>query len=254
MGAVVAEEGVVLPITGTDGDVWFVLGPCGENRIEPGATATLVGPQHVVLDPGGVDDDAGRANLDVAQRTAELLAADGVVVLLTRTGAAELGAGTRGAVAPAVGARVFVSIHRSDDASTPSAEPRPSVFHRADDADSRRLAGLVHEAVVAAFDGVDGAFLVQTEPGVQPLLNQRGEDYFRVLQTSAGVAAARIEMFGGAENVTTLLTVEEGRDIEARALADAIVRFLVTSEEGDGFIDPAEAVRVAPTSNTPGGC
>ena len=75
-----------------------------------------------------------------------------------------------------------------------------------------------------------------------------------MLQTSAGVAAARVELLALPVNATTLLTEEEGREIEARALADAIVRFLVTSEVSDGFIDPVEAVRTAPTSNAPGGC
>ena len=60
--AVFGDDGVVLPITGTDGDVYFLLGPCGEDRVEPVSTATLVGPQHVVLDPGG-EGEAGAVNL-----------------------------------------------------------------------------------------------------------------------------------------------------------------------------------------------
>ncbi len=96
-GAVVTADGVLLPITGTDGDVWFVLGPCGEERIEPSGSAMLATAQHVVLDPGGNDDGAARTNLAVAQRTAELLEAEGVVVALTRLGPAELAAETRGA-------------------------------------------------------------------------------------------------------------------------------------------------------------
>lgn len=250
--AVFGDDGVVLPITGTDGDVYFLLGPCGEDRVEPVSTATLVGPQHVVLDPGG-DGEAGAVNLAVAQRTAEILAADGVEVVLTRTGDAEIGGATRGAVGPAVGSALLVSIHRGDG-STETEDPRPTIFHRADDADSRRLAGLLHQELMTAYDDLDGVFVGHDEPGVRPLLNQRGDDYFRVLETSAGVAAARAELFALGENETTLLTSEEGRDVEARALADAIVRFLVSSEEGDGFIDPIEVVRVAPTSNTPGGC
>jgi len=61
-------------------------------------------------------------------------------------------------------------------------------------------------------------------------------------------------MLGAAQNDTTLLSAEEGRDIEAQALADALVRFLVSEEEGSGFIDSAEAVRTAPTTDSPGGC
>ena len=252
-GAVAVGEGVVLPVTGTDGEVWFLLGPCGEDRLEPVSTAELFGPQHVVLDPGGGDDVAGRINLAVGLRTAELLAADGIAVALTRTADAELGAATRGAIGPAVGSLALVSIHRGVG-STPTEDPRPTIFHRADDVESRRLAGLIHHEVVSAFGALEGVFTAHAEPGVRPLLNQRGEDYFRVLQTSAGVAAARVELLSVDENEMALLASGEGHEIEARALADAIVRFLVTSEEGDGFIDPVEVVRTAPTSDSPGGC
>lgn len=253
-GAVLAD-GMVLPIIGTDGDAWFLLGPCGEDRVAPASTAVTVAPQHVVLDPGGGDDPAGVANLALAERTAELLAADGVQVLLTRTTAVELSASTRGAVGPAVGARVLVSLHRSEaDAENAGGDARPTVFPRAGDADSRRLGGLLHQAVADAIEPHSTAFVSGAEPGVRPLLNQRGADYFRVLQTSAGVAAVRVELPAAAQNDPTLLAEEEGRDIEARALADGIIRYLVTNEEGDGFVDPVEAVRTAPTSNTPGGC
>ncbi|MEQ8842458.1 MAG: N-acetylmuramoyl-L-alanine amidase [Acidimicrobiales bacterium] len=253
-GAVRTDDGALLPITGTDGDVWFVLGPCGGEQIEPSGFVSPIEAQHVVLDPGGADDAAGRVNLAVAQRTAEILAADGVAVTLTRTGPVELGAGTRGAAAVALGATAFVSIQRGEDGSATTSAPRPTVFRRAGDDASRRLAGLIHQALVEAFAGLEGTFVAPDEPGVRALLNQRGEDYFRVLQTSNGVAAARVELLALGENETTLLASEEGRDIEAQALADAIVAFLVTNEEGNGFIDPVEAVRTAPTSNTPGGC
>ncbi|MEZ5245939.1 MAG: N-acetylmuramoyl-L-alanine amidase [Acidimicrobiales bacterium] len=252
-GAIVSDDGVVLPVTGTDGEVFFLLGPCGGEQIEPVSTATRVGPQHVVLDPGGGDDEAGRVNLAVARRTAEELAADGVAVVLTRTSDAQLGAGTRGAVGPAVGAAVLVSIQRGDGYAVTD-DPRPTVFHRADDPESRRLAGLIHHEVELSFADLDGPFTAHAEPGVRPLLNQRGEDFFRVLQTSPGVAAARVELLGLDENETALLSSEEGREFEARALADAIVRFLVTNEEGDGFVDPVETMRTAPTTDAPGGC
>jgi len=253
-GAVVTADGVLLPITGTDGDVWFVLGPCGEERIEPSGSAMLATAQHVVLDPGGNDDGAARTNLAVAQRTAELLEAEGVVVALTRLGPAELAAETRGAVGPALGAVAFVSIHRGEIDAGRTDQALPAVFHRADDGASRRLAGLIHEEVAAAFADAGVELGTHAEPGVRPLLNQRGDDYFRVLQTSAGTAGARVEMLGAAQNDTTLLSAEEGRDIEAQALADALVRFLVSEEEGSGFIDSAEAVRTAPTTDSPGGC
>jgi len=248
-GAVRSADGSLLPITGTDGDVWFVLGPCGDEQIEPGASAVVVGAHHVMLDPG-----AAAVSLAVAEKSAALLRSDGVVVALTHTGSSELSARTRSAVGPAVGAAAFVSIHHPVADGSETGDVRPSVVHRADHSESRRLAGLIHEEVVAAFAGLSGSLATQNEAGVYPLLNQRGDDYYRVLQLEGGGAGARVDLLAFGENETTLLTTEEGRDIEAQALADAIVRFLITEEEGNGFINPIEAVRTAPTSNTPGGC
>lgn len=255
-GAVRSSDGALLPVIDTDGEVWFVVGSCGDEQIEPRGSAEVVGAQHVVLDPGDGDGDdrAASINLALALRTSELLEADGVAVVLTNAGTAAMSGSTRSATGPSVGARAFVSIHHPNADGPVTDEARPSIVHRADDSESRRLAGLLHEELVAAFASLGGEFAAHEEAGVRPLLNQRGEDFFRVLRIDGDLAGVRADLLPLGENEATLLATEEGRDLEAQALATAIARFLVTEEEGNGFVDPIESVRNAPTTNSPGGC
>ena len=58
-GAVVTAAGAALAITGSDGDNWLVVDACGAPGSVPAASATVVGPRHVVLDPGNGGEDRG---------------------------------------------------------------------------------------------------------------------------------------------------------------------------------------------------
>lgn len=262
-GAIRSADGTARAVLGTDGEVWVVAGACGGQATEAPDTAVQIGPHHVVLDPA--EGGAARGvvagpvveadlNLAIARRTAELLADEGVAVVLTRDGDADLGATARGLLGPAVGAEVLVSIHHAAAGDRRTTAPAPEVFHQIDDPASRRLGGLVHEEMSGALAALGGEWAEVEEPGVRPLLNQRGEDFHVVLQRSAGVAAIYVELVALGERETALLAGEEGREIEAGALARAIVRFLVTDEAGDGFVEPDELVREAPTTNAPGAC
>lgn len=262
-GAVRAEDGTARAVTGTDGEVWFTIGACSAEAIEPTATAALIGPQHVVIDPGRGGADRGTTrgdlveaelNLDIARRVADRLTDQGVAVVLTRDQDTSLSNGARGALGPAVGARALVSIRHPVAGDETTTTPRPAVFHQIAEPESLRLGALVHEELADAFGGIGGEWAAIEEPGVKPLLNQRGEDFFVVLQRSAGTPAVVVDVAALGENEATLLTTEEGRSAEAAALAEALVRFLVTDEQGSGVTEPSETVRTAPTSNTPGGC
>jgi len=253
-GAVRSSDGSGLAVTGADDEVWFVIGACQAEAFEPAATAEIIGAQHVVLDPGSNDDFAiTRHNRLIAEEAARLLRANGVLVTLTRQADKPMSESARGALGPALGARAVVSIHHDygDEATTVT---RPTVFHQIDDVESRRLAGLLHQEMEASLAemGVDLALVA--EPGVRPLLNQRGQDFFVVLQVAEATPAARLQIAVLAENDTSPLVTEEARALESQAIAEAIVRFLVTDEEGNGFVAPIETVRAAPTSHTPGGC
>ncbi len=264
-GAVVTPQGAALAITGTDGESWLVLDTCGAPGSVSAPSATVVGPQHVVLDPGNGGEDRGtvgpggvdeaEVNLDVARRAADVLRGHGVAVLLTRDGDVGMTASARAAVADAVGAQVFLSIQHRDGPGDRSTVPGTESFHRIDDPDSRRLAGLVFEEVQAGLGPRAAGWLAPAEPGVKPLLNQRGEDFHTVLRETVGVAAAFVEvavLAGGAE--AALLSSEEGRQAEAEALASAVIRYLVTAEEGRGFVEPTERVRPAEPLTPPADC
>lgn len=253
-GAVRAADGTLRAVIGTDGEVWNIRGACRETAVEPASTAVLVGPQHIVLDPaggGGDDDDAARL-LVLADAVAEDLREHDIAVTLTRTSDSPLSGETRGAAGAAVGAAAFITLALGDGGESTTA-PRPAVHHQSDDAESRRLGGLVHTHLRAALVAIGGEWSALADAGVRPLLNQRGEDYFAVLRSSAP-PAVRVEVLASAGRETALLDDEEGRSTIAMALAEAIARFLVTDEIGDGYVEPENPVRQAPTSNTPGGC
>lgn len=253
-GAVWAADGTLRAVTGTDGEVWNILGACRETAVEPASTAVLVGPQHVVLDPAGGGDDGDDAArlLLLADAVATELREHDIAVALTRTSDAALSGETRGAAGAAVGAAAFITFALGEGGES-TAVPRPVVHHQIDDSESRRLGGLVHTHLGTALADLGGEWSSLADAGVRPLLNQRGEDFFVVLRSSA-VPAVRVEVLASAGRETALLDDEEGRSTIAAALAEAIARFLVTDEVGDGYVEPENPVRQAPTSNTPGSC
>lgn len=253
-GAVRSVEGFLLPILGTDGEVWNVRGACREEAVEPAVTAELVGPRHVVVDPGAAwGTDEARVLLDLARAVVADLRAVGVAAELTRTTDAALSPTTRATAAAAVGARLLVTLGFGVAAGEATETPRPAVFHQIDDAESRRAGGLLHEHLVPALRSLAAEWNRLDEVGVRPLLNQRGEDYFTVLRESGGVPAVRVELVAAGRD-TTLLADEEGRAVVSGALAEAIARFLVTDESGDGYVEPTDLIRRAPTANTVTGC
>ncbi|MFT5204531.1 MAG: N-acetylmuramoyl-L-alanine amidase [Candidatus Aldehydirespiratoraceae bacterium] len=253
-GAIRSSDGSGLAVSGSDGEVWFVIGACRAEAVEPAATAETIDAKHVVLDPGSSDDLAiTRHNRLIAEEVARLLSANGVSVSLTREFDQPMSESARGALGPALGARAVVSIHHEygDEVATVT---RPTVFHQIDDVESRRLAGLLHQETEVSLAEIGVGLAAAVEPGVRPLLNQRGQNFFVVLQVAESTPAARLQITVLPENDMSPLVNEEARALESQAIADAIVRFLVTDEEGNGFVEPIETVRAAPTSHTPGGC
>ncbi len=264
VGVVRSVTGAALAIEGTDGENWLVIGPCGGRTAVDAVTATVLGPQHVVLDPGHGGADRGAVgdvgldeadlNLDVAQRVAVRLRAEGVSVLLTRETDVSMNASSRAAAARATGAMALVSIHHSDVVGAPSPGPGTEAWYQVDDPESRRLAGVVYEEVTAALAQFEIGWRSPDEPGVKYLLNQRGADFHTVLRDSVDTPALFIELaLLSNPDEAALLAGEEGRQAEADAVATGIVRFLVDRDEGRGFIEPDERVRAAETTSA-GGC
>ncbi len=261
---VVEIDGMTLAVTAATTDGWAVLSPCGA-QVEIGDVVPRSNVL-VVLDPGHGGDDRGATsdastadeadlNLSVALAASADLEDRGVPVILTRTDDVTLPGTARSAVVGPSGALVFVSIHHRGDEGEPVVEPHTEVFHQVGSDSSRRLAGLVHEELTAALTVAGVDWTATAQPGVKHLLNQRGSDYFTVLRETPDAASVLVEVASLASpSGAALLDSDEGRQREARALSEAIVRFLVTADAGNGYVEPAEQVREAPTGGGESEC
>jgi len=248
---------IVVPVTAATAAGWEVATPCGStveisDREPHPAVLVVLDPGHGGGDDGAVSDDPqlreDDLNLAVALATAIELESQGVATVITRSGDVELPASARASLAGPSGALVFISIHHRAEEGTLGVRPGTEVFHQIESEDSRRLAGVIHEELTAALSvaGVDWA--TPAEPGVKHLLNQRGSDYFTVLRDTPDVASVLVEVASLAtRSGATFLSTTEGRQREAAALSEAVIRFLVTSDAGSGYVEPVERVREAPS-------
>ena len=262
-GAVQSPTGIVVPVVGRTETGWTVRTPCGrETALDVG---TVVGPAHVVIDPGHGGSETGAVgeggleeaelNLAVAQQVAAALEVHGVTVVLTRTRDIRLTLATRAEIARAVGARAFVSIHHNADPDGPSDTPGTETWYQIDDAESRRLAGLVYEEVVDALAVHDIDWVADDDAGAKYRLNQRGTDYYGVLRESVGTPAVLAELaFLSNPSEEALLATDRFRAAEAAAVADAVIRFLVTTDPGSGFVEPYDRVEPAGSGGGSTGC
>jgi len=246
--ALVTTTGVVLPVLGpADAGGHRVRTPCGRAATVAGGTP-LVGAT-VVLDPGHGGTEPGAIganglreadlNLTVARLAAERLRAAGAAVVLTRTADVRVTLPTRALLATRLRPRAFVSVHHNADPDGPADQPGTETWHQSTSAESRRLAGLLQEELVAAFAEYEGvAWQADTDAGAKSRRNARGQDYYGVLRDSAGVPAVLTEaLFLSNPPEAELLARREVQTVEADALARGIARFLTTDDPGSGFVD-----------------
>ena len=263
LGAVVTATGVVGPMLERLEAGWRIGTPCGaEAAVGEGVE---VGARHVVLDPGHGGTETGAVgedgllekdlNLDVAIRVAALLEAEGVAVLLTRTDDIRLTLASRAEIARSVDAMALVSIHHNADPDGPSEAPGTEVWYQIDDPESRRLSGLVYEESFAALEPFAVDWVADDDAGVKYRLNQRGTDYYGILRESAGIPAALAELaFLSNPAEEALLAGDDYRDTVAAAVADGIIRFLVSADAGSGFVEPYDRVEPAGPGGGAQGC
>ena len=262
--AVITATGVVAAVASVRADgAYVVVSPCG-NQVAV-TKATPVYGANVVLDPGhgGVESGAvgptglkeSDLNLAVAQAVKTRLEAAGATVLLTRNGDTYMTLGSRTRVATSVKPDAFVSIHHNaapnHDADTPGSE----VYYQADDEKgSKRLAGLIEEEVRAALGAQKIRWGWFDDAGVKVRLNDRGSDYYGILRGAAGVSTALAELsYISAPAEEALLRTPSFQQVEAGAVARAIVRFLTTDDPGSGFVGPSQRKEEA-TGGGPAGC
>ncbi|MGH9190734.1 MAG: N-acetylmuramoyl-L-alanine amidase family protein [Acidimicrobiales bacterium] len=253
---VLSSTGVLVPVVkASPSGGWTVRTPCS-NTVHL-AAGTPLGGATVVLDPGhgggepGAVSPAGLVeapvNLAVASHARAALEAAGVAVAMTRTGSYDVDLPTRAAIAKAADARLFVSVHHNAEPDGPSARPGSETYYQQASADSKRLAGLIYEDVVGALAGYRVGWVADRDAGAKYRPGSRG-DYYAVLRLGAPTVSVLAELaFISNPAEAALLSRPDFQEVEGRALAAGILRYLNSPAPGSGFVVPY------PRTDPPGG-
>jgi N-acetylmuramoyl-L-alanine amidase len=252
-----------LPVRAVNGDGSYVVEtPCDREATTVG---TPLYGANVVLDPGhgGIDPGAvgptglteKQINLAIANETKRILEATGAVVVLTREQDQNTTLITRDSLGVALKPQAYISIHHNAEPDGPTGGPPGNeTYYQIANPSSKRLAGLLWESVTAAFSRYDIAWAGDTDHGAKYREGSRG-DYYAVLRQTAGIDAVLSEAaFISNPAEEALLATAEFRLVEAQAIADAIVRFLTTSDAGSGFVTPYPRTEPAGGGGTAQGC
>jgi N-acetylmuramoyl-L-alanine amidase len=228
-------------------------------------TGTRLGGAHVVLDPGHGGDEPGAVgptgateksvNLAIARETERQLEALGARVILTRRGDYRITLLSRAAIATNLRPLLFVSIHHNAEPDELRTTPGAETYFQIGSPQSKRAAGLVWEELVEAFDRYDVTWAADRDAGAKYRPASRGGDYYGILRRSAGVPAVLSEaafISNAAEE--RLLADPEFQRVEARALTEAIVRYVTTDDPGSGFVEPYPRTQPAGPGGGSDGC
>ncbi len=241
----ISPTGVLVPVVARNPTGYEVLTPCG-NEVDL-TYGQPVWEATVVLDPGHGGDERGalsadgateaEVNLDVARRTGALLEAQGVSAVLTRSADYRITVRNRAAIADQLQAEAFVSIHHNAPAAQPIDKPGSEVYVQSGSAQSRRLGGLIYQAVTQALSEFDVAWTGRPDAGVLTVLNSDGGNAYGITRyPTAPVALAELAYIANPSEAV-LIGTDEYRQAAAEALAAAILRYLNTDEPGTGFVD-----------------
>jgi N-acetylmuramoyl-L-alanine amidase len=248
--AVFSPRGVALTVTGHDGNEVEVLTPC-ENKVKLSA-ATAIATPTVILDAGHGGGEPGAVgpnglaektvNLAVATFTKAALERSGTSTLLTRSSDYRMTLNARTRLVTALKPRVFVSIHHNSDPDGPHDGPGSETYYQvasSTSADSKRLAGLIYEEIVAALRQYNVAWVGDTDAGAKYRQGSTGDDYYAVLRQTKGVVSALAELaFINNPPEADLLAREDVQRVEGDAVARGITRYLTTADPGSGYTQP----------------
>ena len=260
---VITPTGVVVPVQrAVDATHWVGSSPCGATVT---VTGTPIAGANVVLDPGHGGNETGAVgpagttekavNLAVAQDVQRDLEARGAKVVLTRTGDERVTLATRAAISNALHPQVFLSIHHNAEADGPSPRPGTETYYQITSPASKRLAGLVWEEVVAALTPYKVAWVADRDAGAKYRPASDGGDYYGVLRRTAGTPAVLSELaFLTNPPEEALLRQPAVQEVEAAALARAIIRFVSTDDPGSGFVTPYPRTEPAGPGGGAQGC
>jgi N-acetylmuramoyl-L-alanine amidase len=248
--AVRSATGVALTVVGHDGPAVKALTPC-ENTVTL-SNVTAIAPPVVILDPGHGGSEPGAVgpngltekalNLAVSIATRDALEAAGASTLLTRASDYRMTLVARTRLVTALKPRAFVSVHHNADPDGPLEQPGSETYYQVasnTSAESKRLAGLIYEEIVAALRPYNVAWVGDTDAGAKYRQGSTGDDYYAVLRQTKGVVASLAELaFISNGPEAELLARPEVQQAEGQAVARGIIRFLNTGDPGSGFTQP----------------
>lgn len=248
--AVLSAGGIVVPVLDRDGEAWRVSTPCGREALVASATHLPVRP--VVLDPGHGGYDPGAVgpnglyeselNLAVSRHAAAALERAGFPTVMTRNGDHGMNLVNRAQIALRTQARAFVSVHHNAASWDPSPIPGSEMYHQVASADSRRLAGLIYEEIVAALRVYDVPWVTSGAGVTWKTRASNGDDWYAMVRQPKGIAAALAELaFISNPAEADLLADPDVQRVEGEAVARGIIRFLTTGDEGSGYREGGHA-------------
>lgn len=245
MGLITPSGVPVAIIQENDGE-YLVTTPCGNTAtLSHGTPITAV---DVIVDPGhGGPIDTGAVaptgmpekelNLEVAHLTKSLLAVRGINAVLTRTADYPTPLSVRANLADQLQATLMVSIHHNAPTPGGSTLPGIEVFIQNDSDRSKRLGGLLWESGMAGLGVFDVAWVAAEDAGVMTVLNTRGDDAYGIIRTPA-TPTALIELGYISSRPEAELHQDPNYVLAAaRAMSEAIERYLTTQEPGSGFVE-----------------
>lgn len=261
--AVTTPNGIVLAVsTALDDGSFAAVSPCGREVTvvgQPMSGATVVvDPGHGGEEPGAVGPSGLQekdVNLAVAQELERQLEAQGAVVVLTRTGDYRITLASRAAIAQALQPAAFISVHHNAAPDEQRATPGAETYFQIASPESRRLAGLAYEEVVAAFSVHPISWAADFDAGAKYRPNGTGGDYYGILSRTAGIPAVLSEAAFISNPPEEALLADPGfQHLEAAALARAVVRFVTTQDPGSGFVEPYPRTEPAGPGGGATGC
>jgi N-acetylmuramoyl-L-alanine amidase len=247
---IITAGGVVVPVIATKQSSWIVRTPCGQSTIlSAEAASVLIDRVDVVLDPGhGGPTEAGavgangvveaRIDLAVGRLAAAKLESAGYRVLLTRGGDYRVPIASRAAIADALEAPL-VSIHHNGGMANPSKKPGTEVIYQRDDAESRRLAGLIWEESMVYLGAFATDWVAGGDAGATYRLGIDDNDFYGIVREPASAAVLAEMSYIGHASEAALLADPEFLDVEAQAIAEGIRRWLESADAGSGFVKPS---------------
>lgn len=263
---VVSPTGVVLPVLEETLEGTRVHTPCQREALAP-AGSRAVRAVHVVIDPGhGGRPEPGsvganglveaQLNDAVARELRAMLEAEGLRVALTREGDYELPIVTRAEIVNVLRPKLFVSIHHNGAEKVAArATPGSEVYFQFADPASKRLAGVVWEDLTAQLRTQPVAWVGLSDAGAIYRRSRDGSDFYGVLRRTAGTPAILVEAayLGNPAEAEALATPEFQR-IEARGIANGVVRWLTTDDAGSGYNTPIDRGFESSGGGTLNGC